>query len=219
MGPLCPAERFPALDAIPGVNAAFLQRCPGIDVATDRTEALVRLWAIHRATANALGFDGLPFSIAEQVHDNKVAVISGAPKAPIDGADGMATRSGGHCLAIYVADCAAVFLADRRGRAIALVHSGRKGTELGIVPAAIAAMKTSFDIPPAELVIQLSPCIRPPHYEVDFAAEIVRQARAAGVTDVHDAGTCTASHPEKYYSYRREMGRTGRMLALLALRT
>ena len=66
--------------------------------------------------------------------------------------------------------------------------------------------------------MQLSPCIRPPHYEVDFAAEIIRQARAAGVEQVHDSGRCTASDPARYYSYRAEKGRTGRMLALLALR-
>ncbi len=65
---------------------------------------------------------------------------------------------------------------------------------------------------------QLGPCIRPPWYETDFAAEIVRQLRAAGVGRVEDGGTCTAADPERYYSYRREKGQTGRMLALLALR-
>jgi copper oxidase (laccase) domain-containing protein len=73
--------------------------------------------------------------------------------------------------------------------------------------------------------VAVSPCIRPPHYEVDFAAAIAAQAHAAGIGvhgsagggAFHDAGTCTASHPDLYYSYRREQGRTGRMLALLAL--
>lgn len=65
--------------------------------------------------------------------------------------------------------------------------------------------------------MQVAPCIRPPHYEIDFAADILRQAREAGVQDVHDCGTCTASDPDTYYSYRREKGRTGRLLALLAL--
>jgi copper oxidase (laccase) domain-containing protein len=67
------------------------------------------------------------------------------------------------------------------------------------------------------LIVQLSPCIRPPHYEIDFAAEIVRQAHAAGVTKVYDDGVCTACHPDLYYSYRAEKGKTGRMLALLGL--
>jgi copper oxidase (laccase) domain-containing protein len=66
-------------------------------------------------------------------------------------------------------------------------------------------------------VVQLSPCIRPPHYEIDFAAEIVRQCRELGVTAVHDCGVCTACDLARYYSYRAEKGRTGRMLAFLAL--
>jgi len=65
--------------------------------------------------------------------------------------------------------------------------------------------------------VQLSPCIRPPHYEVDFAAEIVRQCRASGVKTIHDSGVCTACDLKRYYSYRAEKGKTGRMLALLGL--
>jgi copper oxidase (laccase) domain-containing protein len=35
--------------------------------------------------------------------------------------------------------------------------------------------------------------------------------------EIHDSGVCTACHLNAYYSYRAEKGRTGRMLALLAL--
>jgi hypothetical protein len=65
--------------------------------------------------------------------------------------------------------------------------------------------------------VQLSPCIRPPHYEIDFAAKILRQCREVGVKEVHDCGVCTACDLQNYYSYRAEKGRTGRMLALLAM--
>jgi copper oxidase (laccase) domain-containing protein len=37
------------------------------------------------------------------------------------------------------------------------------------------------------------------------------------VRDIFDCGACTASNPEQYYSYRRERGRTGRLLALAAI--
>ncbi|MBA2432263.1 MAG: laccase domain-containing protein, partial [Chthoniobacterales bacterium] len=74
-----------------------------------------------------------------------------------------------------------------------------------------------FGSEPKDLIVQLSPCIRPPHYEIDFAAEIIRQSRDQGVTQVHDSGVCTACEISSYYSYRLEKGRTGRMLALLAL--
>lgn len=213
----CPVERFAALDGLPFLRAAFVQRCEGVDVLTDRETAMQRLWAVHRETADAAGFGGLPFAVAEQVHGALVVRVDEAGSTPEAGADGLVTSSRNLCLAIYVADCAAVYLADRKGRAIGLVHSGRKGTEQGIVPAAIRKMQEEYGCEPSDLIVQISPCIRPPHYEIDIASAIVEQVHAAGVSDVHDCGTCTASDPEKYYSYRREKGRTGRLLALMAL--
>jgi copper oxidase (laccase) domain-containing protein len=74
-----------------------------------------------------------------------------------------------------------------------------------------------FGSDPANMIVQLSPCIRPPNYEVDFAAEIVRQCRALGGKQIHDSGICTACDLDRYYSYRAEKGKTGRMLALIGL--
>jgi copper oxidase (laccase) domain-containing protein len=213
----CPAEFFPALDALCFLRAAFIQRCPGIDVVTDRETALARLWSVHRETANALGFAGMPFALAEQVHGNRVARVDGPQTIPAPGADALVSICPGLCLAVYVADCAAVYLADREIHAIGLAHAGKKGVELGIVTQTIAAMRKEFGSYPANLVVQIGPCIRPPNYEVDFAAEIVRQARKAGVRDIFDCGSCTASNLKDYYSYRREKGRTGRLLALAAI--
>jgi polyphenol oxidase len=213
----CPAEFFPALDALGFLRAAFIQRCPGIDVITDRETALARLWSAHRKTADALGFSGMPFAAAEQVHGNVVARIDVNSVAPAPGADALVTSQPGICLAIYVADCAAVYLADKGACAIGLVHAGKKGAQLGAVNETIATMRREFGSDPANIVMQVGPCIRPPQYEVNFVAEIIRQARAAGVREIFDCGTCTASHPELYYSFRREKGRTGRLLALAAI--
>jgi copper oxidase (laccase) domain-containing protein len=78
-------------------------------------------------------------------------------------------------------------------------------------------MSSRFGSKASDLIVQLSPCIRPPHYEVDFATKIIEQCRARGVDQIHDSGICTACHLDLYYSYRAEKGRTGRMLALLGL--
>ena len=162
----------------------------------------------------------MAFATAEQVHGNEIAVIEeplGEDQC-FDGVDGLVTNQRGVALGIYVADCCAVFIVDPVRHAIGLVHSGKKGTELGIVKNAIGAMQEKFESIPRDLVVQISPCIRPPHYEVDFASEIVTQARFCGVEQVEDAGRCTACDLQSYYSYRAEKARTGRMLALLALR-
>ena len=211
------SESFPALDAIPGIRAAFTRRVPGLDVCLDREDALERLKSFQLMARTDAGLDGMTFATAGQVHGNRVSAVSADSHFPVPGADGLLTTVPGICLGIYVADCAAVFLADRSARGIALVHSGKKGTELGIVTSATNALCAATGAAPSDLVAQVSPCIRPPHYEINFAAKIVRQLQDLGVGEVQDCGTCTASHPHMYYSYRMEKGRTGRMLAMLAI--
>lgn len=213
-----PAEHFPSLSALPDIVHAFTQRVPGLDVKVDRELALRRLDQHHAAAREALGLSGKKFVFATQVHGAHVASVSAHTTVPIESADGLMTNDPEACLGIYVADCCAVYLADPKRRVVSLLHSGKKGTEQGISAVAVAKMRAEFGSEPGDIVAQLSPCIRPPHYEIDFSAQIVSQLRAVGVTQVHDSGTCTACDTERYYSYRLEKGKTGRMLALLALR-
>ena len=210
-------ETFPALAALPGVVHGFTGRIAGLDVKADREIALQRLDGFHAVVRAQLGVAAQRFIIAEQVHGREVAVVDENDASPVRGVDGLITASPAVCLGIYVADCCAVFLADPVRRVITLLHSGRKGSELGITPAAIARMRADFGCDPADITVQLSPCIRPPQYEVDFAALIIAEARSAGAHQVFDSGTCTGANADRYYSYRVERGKTGRMLALLAL--
>jgi copper oxidase (laccase) domain-containing protein len=216
-----PFEQFPALSAIGICRHVFTQRIPGIDVSHDKDEVLNRLDAAHREVRNAIGVGDWPLFTAQQIHGNKVGVIDNCSRGPVGrefrGCDGIITNQRGIMLGVYVADCCAVYIIDPKTPAIGLAHSGRKGTELGVVPNAIKQMIDRFGSDPADIIVQLSPCIRPPHYEIDFAAKIVEQCRAQGVQEIHDSGVCTACHIDLYYSYRAEKGRTGRMLALLAL--
>ena len=214
-----PVEHFAALAELPNCRHIFTQRIVGVDVSYDKAEALSRLDAAHREIRRAIGIGDWPLLTAEQVHGNKIATADtpvGSDKH-FAGCDGIITNSTELVLGIHVADCCAVYLIDPKTPAIGLVHSGRKGTELGVVINAITQMVERFGSDPAELIVQLSPCIRPPHYEIDFAAEIVRQSRALGVKEIHDSGVCTACELDRYYSYRAEKGKTGRMLALVGL--
>lgn len=213
-----PVEHFPALSALPGILHAFTGKVAGLDVKVDRALALERLDFHHSAARGAIGIGGRKFIVAEQVHGRDIVTVDARTVSPIPDADGLITADPAVCLGIYVADCCAIYLADPVRRVIALLHSGRKGTDSAIATAAIGRMRAEFHCQPADIVVQLSPCIRPPNYETDFASDIVAQCRAAGVQQVHDCCTCTAEHVGRYYSYRVEKGKTGRMLALLALR-
>jgi copper oxidase (laccase) domain-containing protein len=212
-----PIETFSALEGL-GCAHGFTRRVPGLDVKVERELALQRLDDAHVAARHALGLGDKHFVTARQVHGREVAIVDKETRDCFEGVDGLMTSSTGVCLGIYVADCGPVYLVEPERRVIALLHSGRKGSELGIAAVAVRKMREAFGCDPGRIVAQLGPCIRPPHYEVDFAAQILAQCREAGVRQVHDCGTCTACHLDRYYSYRLEMGKTGRMLALLALK-
>jgi len=212
------AERFALLEGL-GVVHAFSLRQPGLDVAVPREEALLRLQPAHTQLREQLGFGGRLFCSAEQVHGAVVAVVEAGAPPVFGGCDGLLTQDPGVCLGIYTADCCAVFLVDPIRRAVGLLHSGAKGTRLGITRIAIERMGSAFGSDPEDLVAVLSPCIRPPLYEVDFAAEIREQCARAGLLQVMDTGACTGRELEKYYSYRMERGLTGRMLALIGIHT
>ncbi len=209
---------FPALNILDGFAHAFTLRHPTINVRVDREEAVRNLAGWHNEVLQTeLGFDLSKLATAEQVHGNRVAVVTHPLQGPAQGADALISAARGIVLGIYVADCCAVYLADPVAGAFGVVHSGKKGTEQNITGLTIRALVENFGTRPENLVFQLSPCIRPPAYETDFAATIREQAMAAGVLprNVHDEGICTTSDPGRYYSYRMEKGKTGRMLALL----
>jgi purine-nucleoside/S-methyl-5'-thioadenosine phosphorylase / adenosine deaminase len=214
-----PFEKFQALNVLAMCRHIFTRRIPGIHVSHDKAEALKRLESAHLEIRNAIGIGDWPLLTAQQIHGDKIACVNAMVETDreFSGCDGIITNQRGVTLGIYVADCCAVYLVDRKQRAAALIHSGKKGTNLRIVSKAIAQMHEKFSIEPQDLIAQLSPCIRPPHYEVDFAADIIRQCQTAGLNEIHDSGICTACNLDAYYSYRAEKGRTGRMLALLAL--
>ncbi len=213
------AEQFPALGALSQIVHGFTLRAPEIEVSHDKTEALARLDGVHREIRKQHGLGLAPFITAQQVHGDRVGLVNKATAQGecFEGCDGLITNQRRVCLGIYVADCCAVYLVDPVSNAIGLVHSGKKGTEVGVVSNAISSMAEHFGSRASDLIVQLSPCIRPPHYETDFAEEIARQCRDLGVTAVHDCRVCTACDLDRYYSYRTEKGRTGRMLAFLAL--
>ena len=189
-----PFETFTPLNALPFVQHAFSLRSADDTRADDFPARFTR----------QLGYDS--FAAAEQPHSNAVAVVAAPGLVP--GVDALVTRQRGLPLVIRCADCAPVFLVDRRTPAIALIHSGKKGTLANVVGNALKHIQ-------ADLAF-IGPSIGPCHYDMDLWSEIERQL--AGVAEVHNPRVCTACHLDRYFSYRAERGQTGRMLAVLSLR-
>ena len=150
--------------------------------------------------------------------------------------DGHATGEPGILLAITLADCVPVFVADPVNRAVGLLHAGWRGTAAGVVEEGLEAMRRAFGSVAAELHLHLGPSICGRCYEVgpevfvalgepppprsrplDLRRVIGRRALAAGVAPTHltTSAECTLCSRERYYSHRG--GDRGRHLALIGV--
>jgi copper oxidase (laccase) domain-containing protein len=216
-------EAFLFIDPIsnlPGFRADWIPRILGADILGDRDFALGNLAPLHDDIIALKYPDIQTRHHAEQIHGKGVTIVSenGTEETVTHlGTDGLITNIAHQLLGIYVADCAAIYLADPVTRSIGLLHSGRKGSELNILANAVGKMSSAFGTDPADLTCVLSPCIRPPHYEVDISQIIATQARKLGIRNFHDSCMNTAEDLALHYSYRMEKGQTGRMLALLSI--
>ena len=200
-------ETFPALQ-LPGLRHGFSTRSSG---------PLAGLESELTASFTKAGFPMADAVEAEQTHGNRAQAVYTPLGIRVPEVDALATSVPGLPLVVRVADCGPVFFYDSVQGVIALAHSGRRGTEGNIVAETIACLRETYRTRPEDLVVQLGPCIRPPHYEIDFPAEIERQARGCGVRHYHDCGRCTATNLDRYYSYRAEKGKTGRMWAVFMI--
>ena len=156
-------------------------------------------------------------------------------------ADAMVTDDPRRLLAVRVADCVPILLACGTGRVVAAVHAGWRGVVLGVLPAAVAAMRS---LGAADIHAAIGPCIGPTKFEVgpevvaefearwpeavrphpqgvpgkamiDLAWALRAQLAAADVGKVETIGRCTASEPEVFFSHRRDRGITGRMIGAI----
>ena len=206
------------LNAYPENFARFITRVPGVECTTDRAAVIAALTPTHEEVLREGGIDPKMLRRAQQIHSNKVALVGDIGCSyPVEGVD--ALFCGGVadcCLGIYVADCAAVWIYDPVTGCRALAHSGKLGTQQNIVGETLKAMHKILHVQPIDCIAVISPCIRPPHYEVDIPTRIKEELVEAGMLreNITDSELDTAADLDTFYSYRMEKGKTGRMLAL-----
>jgi YfiH family protein len=175
---------------------------------------------------------GPRFATATQVHGTNVLVHHPGWEGWLrgDAADGHLSMSRGTALAVTVADCVPVFLAHASG-AVALLHSGWRGTAGRIVERGIEAL-AHRGVPPAELRLHTGPAICGKCYEVsgdvyaqltgrdpgkpttvDLRALIADHARALGVRHITTSASCTRCDNDRFFSHRAGDG--GRQLGVM----
>ncbi len=81
--------------------------------------------------------------------------------------DGMVTSLTGRWLSVSIGDCLAILLFDPVKEVLALAHAGWAGTARRIAEEAVGKMEGDYGCRPSDMRALLSPCIRPPGYQVD----------------------------------------------------
>jgi polyphenol oxidase len=172
------------------------------------------------------------FATASQVHGTRVVTHVGDWEGwlRVPAADGHLAPARGTAFAVTIADCVPVFLAHPSG-AIALLHSGWRGTAGRITEAAIAIL-ARLGFPARELHLHLGPAICGACYEVspdvyarltgcsvsaptvvDLRSLIADHARASGLHHITVSPWCTRCHNDRFFSHR--CGDTGRQVAVI----
>lgn len=249
-------------------TAAFL-RFEGLDGAPVRHAVSTRPWNVsfsagvehgdpiegRRRLLEFAGIDAARTVIAGQVHGTRVRWIDEVDCGPgalarghaIAETDALATVNPGIGLVVTAADCPSILILDAAAPALAVVHSGWRGTAGGILPKTIDALEAK-GARRERLTLAIGPGIGPCCYEVgddvaarvpaalrarvltsgsspgrsrlDLRAWILAQAAEAGVAPrrIHHLDFCTACRRDLFYSHRAERGRCGRFGLAAALR-
>lgn len=187
----------------------------------------------RRAVAAMVECNGL--ALVRQVHGRDVAVLRAIPDEPPP-ADAVITDQPGLAIAVQVADCVPILLADLAGGRVAAVHAGWRGVVADVVGAALESLSAQGDVS-----AWVGPAICPACYEVslevraevadqvpeaaattragtpavDVRAGVLAQLRRHGI-DGELIGGCTFEDP-RLYSYRRDTT-TGRQAGVIVMR-
>lgn len=215
-----------------GVTAFTTTRAFGTvsSASTEPANVVASRWDAIRDAAKAAGVDRL--ATAHQVHGATVIEhnVRWHGWLRSGDADGHHSATRGTALGVTIADCVPVFIAHPSG-AVALLHSGWRGTAARIVERGIASF-VSRGARAADLRVHLGPAICGKCYEVsaDVAAQLIgspqgasrnvdlreliaAHAQAAGVAHITTSPFCTKHDNGRFFSHRA--GDPGRQLAVI----
>ena len=174
----------------------------------------------------------------QQVHGTAVVRASGVSDDPLV-ADAAHTSESGVVCVVMTADCLPVLLCSAQGHSVAALHAGWRGLVGGIIETTVAGMDAApalawlgpalgtqaFEVGDEvrDAFLARSPAhaagFRPGRISGKWQADLYGLARqilqAQGITAIHGGHHCTASEPERFFSYRRDGSVTGRMASLI----
>jgi polyphenol oxidase len=119
-------------------------------------------------------------AMAKQVHGRTIVVMRDGetPLAVAPEADAFVSNNALVAVAVRVADCVPLLMADRQRGVVAAVHAGWRGTAARVAVAALEALNREFGTTPVDVVAAIGPSIGACCYEV--GTELVDAFAAAG---------------------------------------
>jgi YfiH family protein len=201
----------------------------------------------HRRLADCVGYDPTRLFESSQVHGHDVIDVPSRDDADpcalrARKADALVARRHGDAVGVRTADCVPVLLADCEAGAVAAVHAGWRGVVAGVVASSIQVLGAR-DV--RSVVAAIGPSIGPCCFEVgdevaqqfvglgaaanvlrdggrkprvDLWAVVEKQLRSAGIDRIEVIGECTVCEADRYFSFRRDGARSGRMLSVVTAR-
>jgi polyphenol oxidase len=237
--PEAPArENVPDFEAF-GVIAFTTTRDAGSfgTMSDEPVRAVMARWDELRASLHAATpASAARFATSKQVHGTRVVEHEDAWEGWLrtTEADGHFAPRRGTAMAVTIADCVPIFIAHPEG-AVALLHSGWRGTAARIIERALAAFSRQ-GLAAGDLRVHLGPAICGDCYEVsadvataltgapatgpqriDLRALIADHARRGGVSAITTSEWCTRCDNARFFSHRA--GDIGRQVAVMVARS
>jgi YfiH family protein len=190
-------------------------------------------WATHGCGTRHPAACPDSVSTLKQIHSNLVLLATG-PGILGEG-DALISNSPGLAISVRTADCYPILLADTRNLAVAAIHAGWRGTAAQIVVKTLGKMKDEFGTQASDICAAIGPGIGVCCYQVgedvskqfgfaarthlDLASENRKQLESAGVPtrNIEALGVCTFCNAERFFSYRREKEKAGRMTSFIRI--
>ena len=113
----------------------------------------------------ANGRKSWPLVTLRQIHSDLIHRVDRVPQQPVAG-DGLITDTPGLLLAVQIADCLPIIVADRKRRAVGVFHAGWRGTVKRVVEKGVGEMRKHFGSDPGDLVVAIGPGVQRCCYEV-----------------------------------------------------
>lgn len=173
---------IPAFERTGLVKTAFSTRlggvssghCASMNLGFGRGDSRENVLKNYQILCAALDIDPASLVLSRQIHTDTILKVGtahrgiGLTRPPFEDADGLMSDEPGVTLTTFYADCVPLYLFDPVKKAIAGVHSGWRGTVLGIGAKAVRQMGALYGSRPADILAAVGPCIGPCHYEVSL---------------------------------------------------